>query len=204
MASEGDRATYLHGSLRERAAGASKILAALDLPPDPTSELAKQHRHFSAEAQAYRSSENARAAGTAAYQAADFAGLIEGPWRVLHQDVTLDFQPQKNTVVSTIAATVVAKQPKLTALQFIVSNGDLITAKFSDVQVSATITDAGQGYGLLTVDLPQAMTVDAQNILTLQRTAKLDCKPGFLGFCRARLAKILVDDAEFHAAGLYQ
>ncbi len=163
-------------------AAQAKFLPALDLPPDPTSDLAKQHRHFSAEAEAYRSRENARAATASAYQAADFAGLAAGPWRVLHQDVTLDFQPLKSTVVSTIAATVVAKEPKLTSLQFIVSNSDSITAKFADAQVSATISDAGQGYGLLTIDLPQAMTVDTQNVLTIQRTAKLDCKPGFLGF----------------------
>lgn len=123
--------------------------------------------------------------------AADFSNVGDAPWRMKHQDATVELVPVASQLKSKVTVTLRAQAKDVTALDFWLLDGEESSWTDADgMPLTATLGDKSQGYQLVTVQLPTALTPDADVQVTADRSVPLDCSAaGFLGFHSCEFGK---------------
>jgi hypothetical protein len=120
----------------------------------------------------------------ASWLAADFSNVGDAPWRMHHQDATVELIPLASQMKSKVIATLRAHETGVVALAFWLIDGEEVTWSDADGNpLVVALGDKSQGYQLATVALPEALTPEVDFQVIAERTVPLDCTAGgFLGF----------------------
>jgi hypothetical protein len=166
----------------------------MDVPIDPASPAATRFAQHAAEAKAMLTRAEKRAAKLAdsaglGWMAADFAHLPKSPWRIYHQDVTVELFPAISKLLTKSVVTVRAHDPGIDNLQFVVRATDKVQAYLPDGIALKIDLDAQGDYAWLKVALPAPLTVEVDQQVVVERTTTLDCKAVGIGILPCNLSE---------------
>ncbi|MSP90493.1 MAG: hypothetical protein EXR79_01610 [Myxococcales bacterium] len=163
-----------------------------DAQLEPGSRAALRASWFTAETQHRKRPPAlpAQPTGPFAWQAADFAHLPKGAWEITHQDITAELFPGQSLLKLQIVATFKAYAAKVDSLALSMRGSESMLAELPDGTTATVTVDVQEGgAALVTVKLPKALEPGQSVTLAFERVAKLDCKPGGLGFLPCSVTK---------------
>ena len=158
----------------------ARALPTIDLPPWPDSQFARRLQGHEAEANARpQQSMDPQLPSTAGWTAANYSKLIEPKWSILHQDITVEVEPDKPLIRVWL---VVKVRPKvgesITKMRFRSEVMDLDTLEVKDAagnELQHKLVVQSQIYGRLDVDLPAPLTEGVDTDISVSYAAELDC-----------------------------
>jgi len=156
-------------------------LPARDVQPMPGTSFAARAAAGRAEADTHRA-QHPLVLEPTWYGAANFAAIAANPWKVVHQDITVDVDAAVPSLTTDIILTVRAAKDGISDLGFFIPIADSVSTTTDDgTALAHDFAAMGGDVGILTLHLTAPLSTQADTKLRVSRKAKLTCGAKGLG-----------------------